>query len=113
MKDGDGFLCVYDVSDRLSFQVVKEHWGRLHSELDSKPPMVTVGIKYDIGNHEVSEYEGRKLALSFHSTFKEVLVEPEFDFETLFFEIVRQMRSHGRGRFMRKPSAEVGCCLMM
>jgi hypothetical protein len=125
MKDVHGFLIIYDDSDRSSFEALKKHSARFQSPADqisgldqpdiaplqdvhSKPPIILlVGSKSKTSNHAVTENEGRQLACTLGCKFKEMLAEDETSLENLLFEIVRIMRSLGKGIFTEKDSKKV------
>ena len=57
---------VYDVSNRKSFNDVKEWMNSLHQHADKKINIMLLANKCDVHNKEVSDEEGRLLAQSYN-----------------------------------------------
>jgi len=134
MEDVHGILGIYEVSDRLSFDVLKGHWAPFQNPADrvsgldqpgiaplqyihSKPSIILlVGNKSGTSDRAVTEEEGHQLARTLGSTFMEISAEDETSVEKLLFETIRKMRSLGKGIFFeeaaQKASPRVGWCGM-
>lgn len=112
IKSGEGFILVYSVTSRESFQVIRE----LHSQiwkvkrstatgyLDSlrlgNIPVMIVGCKNDRKQRAVSYGEGTALAGELGCKFAEVSAESYHDVEKAFYDVARWLRSQrqqGRG----------------
>ena len=92
MREGKGFLLVYSVSDRASFDeimVFKEKILRA-KELD-KVPMVLVGNKCDLdpSERQVSKEEGEELGRQRECSFMETSAKAKIKNDECFYECVR------------------------
>ena len=112
MREGKGFLLVYSITSRSTFDeilVFKEKILRA-KDMDSVP-MVLVGNKCDLeGDRQVSLEEGTQKAAEWGCPFMEVSAKEKVRNEECFFEIVRQIRnkdnppsSAGGGGRRKKP----------
>ena len=73
MRNGQGFMCVYDITERSTFDeiaVIKEQILRVKEK--DRVPMVLVGNKFDLGfKRQVTSAEGQELAKNFSCLFLE------------------------------------------
>ncbi|GAM22830.1 hypothetical protein SAMD00019534_060050 [Acytostelium subglobosum LB1] len=94
MRTGQGFLCVYDVTSRTSFEeinVVRDQIIRVKD--NEKVPIVLVGNKCDLENlREVTHGEGEELAKSFGCPFLETSAKKRFNVDECFFDVVREIK---------------------
>jgi len=102
IRGGEGFLVVYSVDDRKSFEDVSEHKEFIMKVKDSvKGPIVLVGNKCDLTERErrVSYFEGKQLAesLGIHSFF-EASAKNKVNVEECFQELVREVRRYANGQ---------------
>lgn len=103
-RDADGFLLVYSVASRSTFEYVERIRSQIFKvrETDSVPIML-VGNKCDKENdREVTREEGASLARQFACNFVETSAKTDLNVERSFCEIVRAIRSRREGL---KPSA--------
>ena len=72
-KKADAALLVYDISNRESFEIIKQYYSpKLKEICQNKIPIILLGNKFDLeGKREVSLEEGIKLALDEKFKFKE------------------------------------------
>ena len=72
-KKADAVLLVYDVTNRLSFDLVKEYYSKKIKELCKKNiPIILLGNKTDkVKERKVQQEEGVKLALAHNYKFNE------------------------------------------
>lgn len=72
-KKADAVLLVYDVTNRLSFDLVKEYYSKKIKELCKKNiPIILLGNKTDkVKERKVQQEEGVKLAFAHKYKFKE------------------------------------------
>lgn len=98
IKTGHGFLLVYSIADRNSYdRIVTYQQNILRVKDRSHFPMVVVGV---LGGYqpsrEVSTAEGQALATSIGYRYVETLLSTNMahsgDVEEAFFEIVREIR---------------------
>jgi GTPase KRas protein len=97
MKRGEGFLLVYSVTSKGSFEELAERREQiLHVKGavdDRDVPIVLIGNKTDINyEREVSTEEGRKLAAEWHCPFLETSAKTADNVDEAFYALVREVR---------------------
>lgn len=96
MRTGDGYLLVYSVIDRRSFENVKNFYTQVLRVKDRDSyPMLLVGNKIDlIHQRKVTPEEGRLLADQFKVPYIETSAkDPPVNVDAAFHWIVRIIRS--------------------
>mmetsp|Transcript_27395 Transcript_27395/g.38230 ORF Transcript_27395/g.38230 Transcript_27395/m.38230 type:complete len:147 (+) Transcript_27395:333-773(+) len=95
MRDGKGFLLVYNITDKTSFDnVTALHDKILRTKDAEKVPVVLVGNKCDLVDERVvSEEEGRALAANWGCPFFETSAKEKINNETCFFALVKEIRN--------------------
>jgi small GTP-binding protein len=96
MRDGKGFLLVYNITSRPTFEEV----SALHEKLlrtkdaeETKVPIVLVGNKCDLASERaVQSSEGAALAEKWGCAFFETSARLKINNETCFLELVREIR---------------------
>jgi len=119
-RTGQGFLCVYSIISRKSFNelpALREKILRIKDS--SKVPLVLVGNKCDLTDErEVSKEEGEELAKKFGCPFFESSAKNHINVDESFRELVREVRKHKheandtgptKGKKVRKNK---GCALL-
>ncbi|KAI9171044.1 ras-like protein [Paramyrothecium foliicola] len=99
MRTGEGFLLVYDITSRQSFEEITTFQQQILRVKDKDNfPMVVAGNKCDLeGEREVSRQEGEALARSFGCTFIETSAKSRINVDKAFYDIVREIRKYNRG----------------
>lgn len=94
MRTGQGFLCVYSVTSRSSFDEVTAFQEQiLRVKDEDEVPLVLVGNKRDLENQrQVTTTEGYELAKTFRCPFFETSAKTRINIEESFFEVVRQIK---------------------
>ena len=94
MRSGQGFLCVYSITSRTSFEEISSFREQIMRVKDSdKVPMVIVGNKSDLdGERQVSQQEGKDLAAAFGCPWMETSAKLRVRCEDCFYELVRELR---------------------
>ncbi|KAF5097193.1 hypothetical protein D0Z03_001469 [Geotrichum reessii] len=96
MRTGEGFLLVYSITSRSSFEEIVSFYKQILRVKDKDSfPVVLVGNKCDLGETEraVSLEEGRSLARQFgNCKFMETSAKQRVNVEDAFYELVRQVR---------------------
>ncbi len=99
MLNGEGFLVVYSIIVRQTFNEVvsyRQHIQRIKDGYDA--PIVIVGNKCDLEEkREVAVSEGRDLATSYGVPFFETSALTSTNIEEAFFALVRAVRRHRSG----------------
>ena len=115
MRTGQGFLCVYAITSRSSFEEISSfHEQILRVKDEEKVPMVVVGNKCDLQDErQVSTQEGMDLAKNFGCPFKEASAKTRVHVEDSFFELVREIRrSIWSGKNEIKKRKKKGCSIL-
>jgi GTPase KRas protein len=99
MRTGQGFLLVYSVTSRMSFEEISSfHQQILRVKDEDEFPMVVVGNKCDLeGERQVSYEEGLELARKFNCDFIETSAKQRINVEESFFSLVRAIQRFERG----------------
>ncbi|GAM86656.1 hypothetical protein ANO11243_046720 [Dothideomycetidae sp. 11243] len=108
IRDGDGFVLVYAISSRASFQQLKNFYNQIRrvKEASGSPtfpgssggiaglsPIMLVGNKCDrVTEREVSTQEGSSLARELGCEFIEASAKNCVNVEKAFYDVVRQLR---------------------
>ena len=107
MKTGEGFMLVYSVTSRPSFEEIttfQQHILRVKDK--DEFPMIVVGSHCSQDSERVvSREEGEALARSLGCKFVEADSEARVNVERAFFELVREIRRYNRemlGIFVEK-----------
>ncbi|KAM8978717.1 GTPase NRas-like [Sarcophilus harrisii] len=94
---GEGFLLVYAVNDRHSFENVNVLWDRLQILKGTKHvPVVLVANKVDVTNRVVHRTQGQEVARSFGIPYVETSAKTGQGVEQAFHELmgeIHRMRS--------------------
>jgi len=113
IRDGEGFVLVYSISSRASFQRIKKFYNQiqrvkesaatasptfpgspnLNSASHGPAPVMLVGNKCDrVTEREVSTQEGSALARELGCEFVEASAKNCVNVEKAFYDVVRQLR---------------------
>eukprot|EP00296_Roombia_truncata_P000621 JP436302.1.p1 GENE.JP436302.1~~JP436302.1.p1 ORF type:complete len:189 (-),score=86.44 JP436302.1:267-833(-) len=117
MRTGQGFLVVYSITSRSSFDEVSAFREQISRVKDSdKVPIVIVGNKVDLEHdRQVSTVEGRELAKSFGVPFLETSAKVRINVEDSFYELVREIRrseQKGKDAGKAKQKKKGGCAIL-
>lgn len=124
LRSGDGFLCVFSLTERESFRntrEIREQILRVKSDQDmSDIPIILVGNKNDLSERrQVSEEEALSLALEWKVKYIETSAKTCLNVENAFYDVMRQIlevkkkkkAAAGRSRTQAKEKNEKnGCC---
>jgi len=94
MRDGKGFLLVYNIISKDTFDEVTVLYDKILRTKDAdKVPLVLVGNKCDLKNQRAVEYkEGAALAQQWDCPFYETSAKVKVNNEACFFQLVREIR---------------------
>lgn len=116
MRKGDGFLLVYSVTDKQSYQnIIHFHTQILRVKDRDMYPMLLVANKVDLVHlRKVTEESGRELALKLGIPYIETSAkDPPLNVDAAFHEVVRIIRSQPpdleKNRRKRRP---IKCMLL-
>ncbi|KAL1915960.1 uncharacterized protein VTP21DRAFT_6348 [Calcarisporiella thermophila] len=98
MRTGEGFLLVYAITSRSSFEEISMfHQQILRVKDKDYFPMCVVGNKSDlVHERQVSYQEGKELARSFQCPFLESSAKERVNVEESFYELVREIRKYNK-----------------
>ena len=107
-KDVNVALLVYDITNRISFDEIKNSWYNLVMKYaNSKPIFVVVANNIEsIENEQVNEDEAKKFANSINGIFAEVSSASNFGIEALFENIARKVLDSNIGNKAEKREKE-------
>eukprot|EP01123_Difflugia_compressa_P000916 TRINITY_DN11039_c0_g1_i1.p1 TRINITY_DN11039_c0_g1~~TRINITY_DN11039_c0_g1_i1.p1 ORF type:complete len:188 (-),score=27.12 TRINITY_DN11039_c0_g1_i1:71-634(-) len=94
MRTGQGFLFVYSITSRFSFESLNELREQLLRVKDAdRVPMVLCGNKCDlVEERQVSKTDGLDLANQWKIPFQEASAYTRTNVEETFFDLVREIR---------------------
>jgi GTPase KRas protein len=95
IRDGHGFLLVYDITAVDTFQQIETLYGKILRTKDKNDvPMVIAGNKADLSDmRAVTLQEGKDLAESYGCPFFETSAKLKFNNEVCFHELVREIKT--------------------
>jgi small GTP-binding protein len=97
MRQGKGFIIVYAIDDRASFEEVEVfHRDLVRTKGTTTIPLVLCGNKCDLEDRRViSKTEGEELAAKFHAAFFETSALANINIENAFKTLVMEVRKAG------------------
>ncbi|SAM09851.1 hypothetical protein [Absidia glauca] len=99
IRDGEGFLLVYSISSRSTFERVERFRDQIFRVKDVETvPIILVGNKCDkITEREVSREEGFQMARHLRCDFIETSAKTCVNVERSFYTVVRTIRANREG----------------
>jgi GTPase KRas len=96
MRTGEGFMLVYSITSRQSFEEIMTFQQQILRVKDRDYfPIIIVGNKCDLeGERQVSKQEGEALARSFQCSFIETSAKARINVDTAFYNLVREIRRY-------------------
>jgi len=115
MRDGKGFLLVYNIISRPTFDEISILYDKILRTKDTdKVPVVLVGNKCDLKDERQVEYsEGAELAKQWACPFFETSAKIKLNNEACFFELVRQIRRMTKPDGKKKSDKKKGGCVIL
>ncbi|GAA5868645.1 hypothetical protein JCM8547_003766 [Rhodosporidiobolus lusitaniae] len=126
MRTGEGFLLVYSITSRNSFDEIGTFQQQILRVKDKDYfPVIVVANKCDLEyERQVGSHEGRDLAQHFGCKFIETSAKQRLNVDEAFFNLVREIRKYNKeqaaGRpgapaaapqqFQQEESSSAGCC---
>jgi len=98
MRTGEGFLLVYSITSRQSFEEIMTFQQQILRVKDKDYfPIIVVGNKCDLeGERQVSKQEGEALARSFGCKFIETSAKSRINVDNAFYDLVREIRRYNK-----------------
>jgi GTPase KRas protein len=92
IREGEGFILVYSITARSTFERIERFWTQIARVKDSETvPIVLVGNKVDRANErEVGREEGAALAKRLGCDFVEASAKTRVNLEDPYFTLVRK-----------------------
>eukprot|EP01105_Mastigella_eilhardi_P005458 TRINITY_DN17160_c0_g1_i1.p1 TRINITY_DN17160_c0_g1~~TRINITY_DN17160_c0_g1_i1.p1 ORF type:complete len:183 (+),score=61.42 TRINITY_DN17160_c0_g1_i1:35-583(+) len=111
MKDGEGFVIVYDVTRPASFPVVSRFYQQAEKFSKKKGvPCVIVGNKSDLTTERaITTEEGKELAAKLGCKFMECSAKTNTNITELFVELLRGINVYRSA----KPKEKKGGCVVL
>ena len=113
IKQGDGFICAYSITDPQSFSEVGSFREQIVRCKDTENvPLILAGTKCDlVDSRQISYEEGRELAASFGCPMFETSAKTVVNIDEPFFQLVREIRKYNQ-RNKKTPRGSSGCTLL-
>ncbi|GAN07876.1 RAS-like protein [Mucor ambiguus] len=98
MRNGEGFLLVYSITSRLSFEEIETFHQQICRVKDRDYfPMVLIANKCDLeSERQVSSQEGRDLAKQYGCQFVETSAKVRIHVDDAFYAVVRDIRHYNK-----------------
>ncbi|KAG0050973.1 Ras GTPase ras2 [Linnemannia elongata] len=105
IRDGEGFLLMYSITARSTFDTIRRFYDKIVRLKDSKKvPMILVGNKSDKSvEREVTHDEGALMAASLNCGFVETSAKDCVKIERSFYNVVRMIRQARGAEVPRQP----------
>jgi GTPase KRas protein len=98
MRTGEGFLCVYSIISRNSFEEISTFYQQILRVKDKDYfPVIIIGNKCDL-EHEraVTMQEGYELSRQFGCKFMETSAKHKINVDEAFYALVREIKRYNR-----------------
>ncbi|TPX61105.1 hypothetical protein PhCBS80983_g01386 [Powellomyces hirtus] len=94
IRDGEGFLLVYSITSRSTFERVERFKQQITRVKDTDSvPLMLIGNKCDkVAEREVSKEEGQHMARRLHCEFMETSAKTCLNVDKAFYNVVRMIR---------------------
>ena len=122
-RGAHGIIVVYDVTERESFDCVKQWMNEIDRYATENVNRLLVGNKCDLdAQRQVTYDEGAEMAKSFRIKFLECSAKNSHNVEESFVTMAREIRTRVSGKGIQKPDSTVninrskttnlkgGCC---
>lgn len=98
IRTGEGFMLVYSITSRQSFEQVMTIQQQILWRKDKDYfPIILVGNDWEMeGERQVSKQEGQSLARQFQCPFIETSAKSRINVDNAFYDLVREIRRYCR-----------------
>ncbi|KAI9679354.1 MAG: Ras GTPase [Caeruleum heppii] len=98
MRTGEGFLLVYSIASRQSFEEIMTFQQQILRVKDKDYfPIIVVGNKCDLeSERQVAKQEGEAVARQFGCKFIETSAKSRINVDNAFYDIVREIRRYNK-----------------
>lgn len=115
MRTGEGFLCVYSITSRGSFEEINDFRDQILRVKDAdEVPMILVGNKSDLNSdRQVSQSEAENQAKQYGIKCMETSAKTRTNVEDAFYTLVREIRKFKQKNVVPvKKTKKKGCILL-
>lgn len=107
MRSGEGFLLVYSITSRNSFEEIATFYQQILRVKDKDYfPVVIVANKSDLyAERQVSAMEGREMARQFGCPYVETSAKQRVNVDEVFGDLVREIRRYNKEQATTRPGA--------
>jgi len=116
MRTGEGFLMVFSVTDKNSFEEIDGFYKQILRVKDrEKFPMILIGNKSDLeSDRKVTMAEGKAKGAALDVTYVETSARERINVDLSFHELVRIIRKDTSGDAVAAPpTKKSGKCIML
>lgn len=118
-RSGEGFLCVFSITEEDSFQATQEFREQiLRVKGDSNIPFILVGNKADlVGSRQVQLATATGKALEWQVPYVETSAKTRENVDKVFYDLMREIRSRkvsddSQGQAGRVAKKKRKCCIL-
>ncbi|KAF9105122.1 Ras GTPase [Mortierella sp. AM989] len=106
MRTGEGFLLVFSITSRNSFEEISTFYQQILRVKDKDFfPIILVANKCDLEHErQVSTHEGRELAKQFNSRLIETSAKQRINVDEAFYNLVREIRRFNKEEYSQPQS---------
>lgn len=120
MRTGEGFLCVFSITSRTSFEEIASFREQILRVKDmDEVPMILVGNKSDLAqDRQVAQPEAQNTAKQYGIPWMETSAKTRTNVEDAFYTLVREIRKYKQknvepiGGRKRKKGSAVRCLVL-
>ncbi|KAH9269161.1 hypothetical protein BASA83_008783 [Batrachochytrium salamandrivorans] len=98
LRTGEGFMCVYSVTSRSSFEEIEPYFRQILRVKDTEGyPIIIVANKADLTHERViTSAEGQALSSKLNAHYIETSAKENFNVHEAFHALVREIRYHNQ-----------------
>ena len=111
IRNGEGFMCVFRLTDRATLNAAVKLRERIKSVKGDEGPIVLVGNKLDVEKREVTEQEARALANTWGVPYAEMSAKTGQNVDIVFYDLAeaiakRKDEEKRKEEKMKKPKKD-------